>query len=184
MNDPLAPLMPRIAKGDRDAFSELYRETQTSVFRFVNSRLNDPFGAADILHDTYLDVWKAAGKFEGRSKVTTWIIGIAHRKVIDAFRKSSKTTLTDETPDMADDAPSPEACLTATEEAGHVQHCLKTLSDEHRAAINLAFYEDMTYVEIAEVTGIPEGTIKTRVFHAKKLLMRCLSGLVQRGATS
>ena len=184
MSDPLAPLIPRIAAGDRTAFAELYRATETSVFKFIRSRLNDPFGAADILHDTYMDVWKAAGRFEGRSKVTTWIMGIAHRKVIDAYRRGGRTVLTDETPEMEDDAPSPEACLASAEEAEHVRHCLGKLKDEHRTAISLAFYEDMTYGEIAEVTGAPEGTIKTRVFHAKKLLMHCLSALVQRGATA
>ena len=57
-----------------------------------------------------------------------------------------------------------------------MRHCLGTLKDEHRSAISFAFYDDMTYGEIAEATGVPEGTVKTRVFHAKKLLLRCLEG--------
>ncbi len=61
-----------------------------------------------------------------------------------------------------------------------MRYCLGTLKDDHRTAISLAFYEDMTYAEIAEVAGVPEGTIKTRVFHAKKLLMRCLPGRIER----
>lgn len=184
MADPLLPLIRRIGDGDKDALAELYTATERQVFRFILSRLNDSFAASDVLHETYMDVWKAASRFEGRAKVTTWIFGIAHRKVIDVYRKGARTHLTDETPDMADDAPAGEACLAAAEEAVHVKHCLGQLSDEHRTAMTLAFYEDMAYGEIAAATGVPEGTIKTRIFHAKKLMLRCLSALVQRGATA
>ena len=61
-----------------------------------------------------------------------------------------------------------------------MRHCLGTLSADHRMAIELAFYEDMTYSQIAEAAGAPEGTIKTRIYHAKKLLLHCLSGRIGR----
>ena len=173
-------MMTAIAGGDKQALASLYRVLETPVFRFIRSRLNDHFEAGDILHDVFIEVWRSAGRFEGRSKVQTWIFGIAYRKVIDAHRRRGRVDVTDEFPDAADDGPDPEACLASAEEAEHVRHCLGTLKDDHRAAIAMAFYEDMTYGEIAEVAGVPEGTIKTRVFHAKKLLMRCLEQLVGR----
>jgi len=151
------------------------------LFRFIQSRLNDPFESSDILHDVFMEVWKSAGRFEGRSKVQTWIFGIAYRKVIDLHRKRGRQVLTDEVPESIDEDADTEACLASGQEAEHVRHCLETLKEDHRSAISLAFYEDMTYGEIAEVAGVPEGTIKTRIFHAKKLLLRCLSGLVERG---
>lgn len=174
--DPHAELIPRIAGGDKDALAALYRALEKPVFRFIRSRLNDPFESADILHDVFMDVWRSAGRFEGRSKVQTWIMGIAYRKVIDLHRKRGRVDVTDDMPDTVDDAADTEACVAAGEEAEHVRHCLGTLKDEHRSAIALAFYDDMTYGEIAEATGVPEGTVKTRVFHAKKLLLRCLEG--------
>ncbi len=177
-------LIARIAQGDRTAMAELYRAHEASVFRFILSKLNDPHEAADILHDVFIDVWRAAGRFEGRSKVQTWIFSMAWRKVVDRMRKSGRMALTDEPPDTADDAPDGEACLAAGQEAEHVRHCLGTLKEDHRMAITLAFWEDMSYGQIAEVADVPEGTIKTRVFHAKKLLLRCLSALVDRRAAT
>lgn len=174
-------LIEQIAQGDKQALAALYRALERPVYKFIVSRLNDPHEANDILHEVFMDVWRSAGRFEGRSKVQTWIFGIAYRKSIDVMRKRGRMDLTDETPDMADDSPDQETCLAAGQEAAHVRHCLETLEDDHRSAITLAFYQDMTYGEIAEVAGVPEGTIKTRIFHAKKLLMRCLSGRVERG---
>ncbi|MBF9036437.1 sigma-70 family RNA polymerase sigma factor [Rhodobacterales bacterium HKCCE2091] len=173
-------LMSAIAGGDKQALAALYRALEKPVFRFIRSRLNDPFEAGDILHDVFMEVWRSAGRFEGRSKVQTWIFGIAYRKVIDAHRRRGRMDVTDEFPDTPDDSPDAVACLASAEEAEHVRHCLGKLKDDHRAAISMAFYDDMTYAEIAEVAGVPEGTVKTRVFHAKKLLMHCLEGLMGR----
>jgi len=180
--DPNAQLLARMAQGDKQALAELYRTLEKPVFRFILSRLNDPFESSDLLHDVFMEVWRSADRFEGRSKVQTWIFGIAYRKVIDVHRKRGRMTVTDDIPEVIDDSANAEACLASGQEAEHVRHCLGTLKDDHRSAISLAFYEDMTYGEIAEVAGVPEGTIKTRIFHAKKLLLRCLTGLVQRGA--
>lgn len=125
-----------------------------------------------------MEVWRTAGKFEGRSTVKTWLFGIAYRKTIDRFRKMKRVVLTDEMPDLADDNASQVDILSAGEESNHIRFCIDELSLEHRQAIELAFYEDMTYREIAEVAKSAEGTIKTRIFHAKQLLKRCLSGRI------
>lgn len=183
-SDPLAALLPRIAAGDKHALSGLYRALEKPVYKFIRSRLNDPFESSDILHDVFMEVWRSAGRFEGRSKVQTWVFGIAYRKVIDHFRKQGRQVVTDDIPETVDDTVDTEASLAAGQEAAHLRHCLDTLKDEHRSAISLAFYEDMTYGEIAEITGVPEGTVKTRIFHAKKLLLHCLSGLIERKVTA
>ena len=127
--------MSAIAGGDKHALAALYRALETPVFRFIRSRLNDPFEAGDILHDVFMEVWRSAGRFEGRSKVQTWIFGIAYRKVIDAHRRRGRVDVTDEFEDQIDDSPDAETCLVASQEADHVRHCLGTLKDEHRATI-------------------------------------------------
>ena len=174
--DPHRPLLARISEGDKTALAALYQALERPVFRFIQSRLNDPFESADLLHDVFLEVWRSAGRFEGRSKVQTWIFGIAYRKVIDLHRKRGRQDLTDEIAESVDEDVDTELCVAATEEAAHLSHCLEALKPDHRDAITLAFYKDMTYGEIAEVVSAPEGTIKTRIHHAKKLLLTCLQG--------
>lgn len=169
-------LVRQIGRGDRQALGALYRAYERPVYKFILSRLNDPHEAADILHDVFMDIWRVAASFEGRSQVRTWIFGIAYRKVIDAHRKRGRVTLTDEVPETGEVAEAAETTYAATQEAEHLAHCMGTLSDDHRAAISLAFYEDMTCAEIAQVAGVPEGTIKSRLHHARKLLLHCLSG--------
>jgi RNA polymerase sigma factor (sigma-70 family) len=172
-------LIARIAQQDRTALAALYRDLEKPLYRFIQSRLNDPFESSDILHDVFIEVWRSASRFEGRSKVQTWIFGIAYRKVIDRHRKAGRTDFTNEPPELEDDTANPEERLAAGQEAEHVRFCISTLSDEHRGAIGLAFWQDLSYREIAEILETAEGTIKTRIFHAKKLLLRCLSGRLQ-----
>lgn len=183
IDSTLADLLQRTARGDRSAFTQLYQALERPVFRFILSKLNDPHEAADILNEVFMELWRTAGRFEGRSTVKTWIFGIAYRKTMDHFRKTRRVTVSDDIPEQEDESPDAHACLAAAEEAAHVRHCLDTLSADHRAAIELAFYEDLSYGEIAGITGAPEGTIKTRVFHAKKLLLHCLGRRMQRAAT-
>jgi len=82
--------------------------------------------------------------------------------------------VTDDVPDIADDAPDPEALAVAAGEASRVRACLDGLSPAHKNVIRLAFYEDLNYDEISAIEDVAVGTIKTRIFHAKKLLMRSL----------
>lgn len=171
-------LVQQIASGDKQALAALYRAYEKSVYRFIVSRLNDPHEAADILHDVFMDIWRVAGSFEGRSQVRTWIFGIAYRKVIDLHRKKGRVTVTDEVPETGDLEEAADAGYAAKQEAAHLAYCLGELSDDHRNAVSLAFYEDMTCAQIAEIAGVPEGTIKSRLHHAKKLLLHCLSGRI------
>lgn len=177
-------LIQRIAGGDRQALAALYRAFEKPVYRFIAARLNDPHEAADILHEVFLDIWRVAASFEGRSQVRTWIFGIAYRKVIDAHRRRRRVELTDEVPETGDNADSAEAGFGAAQEAAHLRYCLGRLSDDHRSAISLAFYEDLSCAEIAAIAGVPEGTIKSRLFHARKLLQHCLSGRMGRRAVA
>ncbi|WP_151718673.1 RNA polymerase sigma factor [Gemmobacter serpentinus] len=177
-------LLARVAAGDRQALAALYRVLEQPLYRFVQGKLNDPMQSADIVHDVFLEVWRSAGRFEGRSSVRTWIFGIAYRKVIDVFRANARLHVTDEVPETEDDSPGALECLAVAETRDQVRHCLSTLKMEHRTAIELAFYEDMGYREISEVTGVPEGTVKTRVFHAKKLLQHCLGRFGLQGGAA
>lgn len=182
MSDEPSHLLERIAQGDQDAFADFYRLFELPVYRFVLSKLNRPADASDVVHDVFMEVWRSAGRFEGRSKVRTWVFGIAYRKAIDVLRKAGRVAGSDELPEQVDEGADAEACIAAAQEADHVRYCLDQLKADQREAVALAFYEDMPYAEIAEIAGVPEGTIKSRVYHAKQALLRCLSGRLGKGA--
>lgn len=173
--DDFDSLVAAIARHDRSAFERFYLEMERPLFRFVQLKLNDPFRSADIVHEVFLEVWRGAAKFQNRSSVKTWVFAIAYRKIVDVLRQQGRLTFEEEVPEQIDDRPDAEACLLAAQQSQAIRLCLDKLKAEHRLAIELTFYEDMSYRDISSVTGVPEGTVKSRVFHAKQLLMRCLS---------
>lgn len=169
-------LVMRIGQGDRRAMKELYERHQAGLFRFVRSRLGDAYEAADVMQETFLEVWKSATRFQGKSSVKTWLYGIARNKAVDRVRRAQRTSLRDTVDEtVEDDSPSAQAVMEAASDAARVKACLEKLPEVQRNAVRLTFYEDLSYPEASEVEGVPVGTIKTRIFHAKKLLMRCLT---------
>jgi len=108
--------------------------------------------------------------------VTTWVFGIAHHKAIDRIRRSGKHRL--ETLESTVEEKSDydlDDILTQKQLGTHIQQCMDKLSSDHRQTVHLAFFEDLSYREIGEIVGSPEGTIKARMFHAKQALKRCLA---------
>lgn len=182
MADQYRALIDRIAQGDREALAALYRGLERSVYRFILSKMNDPHEAADILQDVFIEIWRSAERFEGRSAVRTWVFGIAYRKAIDAIRRKGRVDLTDTPPETTDDGPDMATCIAASQEAEHLRACLDTLSEGHRSVVALTFYDDMSAPEITKITGVAEGTVRSRLHHAKRLLMRCLEGRIGRAA--
>ncbi|HIC81453.1 MAG TPA: sigma-70 family RNA polymerase sigma factor, partial [Kiloniellaceae bacterium] len=75
-----------MANGDQTALDDFYRQYEGRVYRFIRSKLNDSFDAADVLNEVMFEVWRSAGRYEGRSAVSTWVLGIAHHKAIDRIR--------------------------------------------------------------------------------------------------
>ncbi len=177
-------LLRRVAQQDHEAFAEIYRAYEGRVFRFIQKKLNDPFEAADVLHNVFLDVWRTAANFGEKSRVSTWLLGIAFNKTMDRLRKKSPVTDLDdgEGREVASDDPSALDLIEVAEEAAEVRHCLDKLSAEQRTVVELAFYQELSYADIAQVIGRPEGTVKTRVFHAKQSLKRCLARRLRRSA--
>lgn len=174
----LSELLEAVACGERRALVEVYEMVETSVRAFALSRLGDADAAADVLQDVMLAVWRQASTFRGGSRPRTWILGIAHHKITDRLRHKGRWRM--ETPDpQASDpaAPTPLESAQGEERRDTVRRALRELSEPHQAIIHLAFYEDLAYSEIATLLEIAEGTVKTRVFHAKKILARRLERL-------
>jgi RNA polymerase sigma-70 factor (ECF subfamily) len=163
------------ARGDKAAMKALYERHSDALYRFLRARLGDPFEAADVMQETFLEIWRAAARFEGRSAPRTWMFGIARNKAIDRMRRGAREVTSEPDDSAPDDAPNPEAVVAAASDAARVRECMGRLSDTHRSAIHLAFWRELPYGEIAEIEGVPVGTVKTRILHAKRLLMHCLA---------
>lgn len=174
-DDRVITVLARVAAGDMAAMREIYMEHADAVQRFVRTRLRDEFEVADIVHETMLSVWRGAAGFEQRATVRSWILSLARNKVIDHLRKQARVSLTEPDETTPAEDPDAEAVIAAAQDARRVRACVEKLSDRQRAVVHLAFFEDLSYPEIAAIENSPEGTVKTRIFHAKKLLMRCLS---------
>ncbi len=172
----LATLLASVANGSEDALADLYRQVESPIYSFALARLDDPQRAADVLNEVMLEVWRRAASFQGRSRTLTWILGITHHKIVDSRRRRERLRPgpppDERTPDTA--SPSPFKQAQQRERSAAVRRGLDRLSDGHRQVVHLAFFEDLSYAEIARVLDIPEGTVKTRVFHAKKVLLRHL----------
>lgn len=152
----------------------LYERHYDALLSFIRVRSGDEALAADVVQDAMLDVWRTAARYKPTASVKTWLFTIARNKMVDRMRASHRLHFTDDVPETVDNAPNPEAVVAASEDASRVKACLEKLKEAQRSIIQLAFFEGLTYGEIAEIEGIPAGTVKTRIFHAKQLLIRCL----------
>ncbi len=174
--DPDRALLVEIARGSQPAMEQFYRRYGARIYRFALARLNDPLAADDIVNDVMLKVWTDAGRFRADAQVSTWVLGIAYHRAMDLLRvkyRQSGEPLDEQLQDSGE--PELSTVLVAAEDAQRVQRALQRLSDVHRTVLHLAFFEDLGYDRIAEILGVPEGTVKSRVFHAKQVLKRHLS---------
>lgn len=163
-----------VAAGDRSALRHLYERYHPLLLRFVAASLNDPAEAADVVHETFLTVWRQADRFEGRASVKTWIFSIGRNKAVDRLRGARRRQPLPEGPDPADPDADVAGLVEAASDARRVRECIEKLSAPHRRAIQLAFWDELDYGEISQIEQAAEGTVKTRIFHAKRLLRHCL----------
>lgn len=176
-------LIGRIASGDRLAMQVLFARHHVRVYRFVLRLVSDPTLAEDLISEVFLDVWRQAGRFEARSAVSTWLLAIARFKALSALRKKPNEELDEETAaGIEDTSDTPEVALQKKDKGEILRECLKSLSAEHREVIDLVYYHEKSVEEVSEIIGIPEATVKTRMFYARKRLSELLKAAgVDRG---
>jgi RNA polymerase sigma-70 factor (ECF subfamily) len=168
-------LIVRIAGGDRLAMQVLFARHHVRVYRFVLRLVRNEATAEDLISDVFLDVWRQAGKFEGRSAVSTWMLSIARFKALSALRRKPEQELDEETAEQIEDrADNPEVALAKKDKAAVLRRALSKLSAEHREIVDLVYYHEKSVEEVAGIVGIPEATVKTRMFYARKKLSEIL----------
>jgi RNA polymerase sigma-70 factor (ECF subfamily) len=163
-------LIERVAAGDKLAMQALFARHRTSIYRWL-LRVSNETLAEDLLSEVFLDVWRQAGRFEGRSSVSTWLISIARFKALSARRRRTEAELDEKIETtVADPANDPEAALQEKNRGDLLRRALTRLSPEHREIIDLVYYHDKSVDECAHILGIPAATVKTRMFYARKKL--------------
>jgi RNA polymerase sigma-70 factor (ECF subfamily) len=164
-------LIGRIANGDRLAMQVLFARHHVRVYRFILRLVRNDATAEDLVSEVFLDVWRQAGKFEGRSAASTWMLSIARFKALSVLRRKGEQELDDATAEaIVDDADDPQASLQKKETGDVLRQAISTLSAEHREIIDLVYYHEKSVEEVAQIVGIPEATVKTRMFYARKKL--------------
>jgi RNA polymerase sigma-70 factor (ECF subfamily) len=172
-------LMERIRTGDIDAFEQLYRRYHDRLALFLWRRIQRRQLVEEVLNDTLMVVWRHADAFKGHSKLSTWIFGIAYRKSMKALRSHQDPIEDDAARDRASLEPTPEDGYGSERRRMLLMQALSELSPEHRAVVEFTYFHEIGYQEIAEIISCPVGTVKTRMFHARRQLRRLLAGEIE-----
>lgn len=162
-------LLKQVAHGDDEAFRHLFDRFADRVCRYAYTVLRNRHLAEEVAQETMIAVWNGAAKYAGRSRVSTWIFGIARNQAYSLIRKEART---EQVPPPALIEPDPAPQIVQRE---HVMKALDRLPHDQREVVFLTFYEGLSYKEIAAIQGIPEGTVKSRMFHAKRKLVGALT---------
>jgi RNA polymerase sigma-70 factor (ECF subfamily) len=176
-------LISRIARGDRLAMQVLFARHHVRIYRFVLRLLRDEMAAEDVISEVFLDVWRQASRFEGRSAVSTWLIAIARFKALSSLRKRREEGLDEETMEAIEEpSDNPALAIEKLDKGVKLRQCLGALTREHREVIDLVYYHEKSVEEVAQIIGIPENTVKTRMFYARKKLGElCRMAGIDRG---
>jgi len=169
-------LLKAIASGDAKALERLYARAETRVFRFLLRMVKSQAIAEELLNEVFLSVWQNAQRYEGRSEPMTWMLSIAHNKAISVLRKRTEVLgIAEEAGrNLEADEDAPDVAAQKQDKSAKIKACIAELSADHRAILDLVYYQDQSVTEAAEVLGIPEATVKTRMFYARKKLSELL----------
>ena len=174
-----AELVRRIARADRAAFDELYRRTSPWLAVRLRRRCSDDDIVAEVMQDTYLAVWRAAGAFAGASVdgcATGWLWTIAARRLVDAFRRRARDArMLPPAAAVATVAPAAEDEALYAVMDDEVGTALRRLAPELRQVLTAMALDGLTVRETAVLLGVPEGTVKTRARRARNLMREALS---------
>ena len=163
-NDPDAPLLAAIGEGDRDAARELMQRRLPRLLAIAQRLLSDPVEAEDVAQETFIRVWKAAGRWRsGEAKVETWM-------------SRRREVLTDTVPDRADGTPGADTILTMGEAARTIKDAVAQLPDRQRLALELCHFQDATNIDAAAAMEISVDALESLLARGRRKLREILTG--------
>jgi RNA polymerase sigma factor (sigma-70 family) len=171
-------LLHRIASRDRGAFEAFYSLYYRRLFSYLFKITRRAEMVEEVVNDVMLVVWTKAHTFDGRSRPSTWVFGIAYHKAMKALaqRRPAEQQAGDADNDMPEmvDADEPESLLARRQLATTLGRALLELSAEQRSVVELTYFVGLSYLEISQVMACPVNTVKTRMFHARRRLRELL----------
>jgi RNA polymerase sigma-70 factor (ECF subfamily) len=171
---PDAELLQRIRRGDEGAMAELYDRFSAVVFSAALRVLGEASQAEDVLQEVFLQLWRNPSAFDSnRGSLAAWLAVIARHRAIDHLRRRRPETDVEDVVLAVD--PELDGQAARAEAIGRIRAVMETMSDEQRSALEMAFFEGLTHTEIADKTGEPLGTIKTRIRSALIAIRKALA---------
>lgn len=172
-------LIEGVIRRDLKAFEDLYRTYHPRLTRFLMNILRRPQTVEEVLNDTLMVVWKRPEGFNGTSKVSTWIFGIAYHTALKARSRHDEPQEDLNANARVSKDLGPERRLGQRQVQVLLLEAMDRLSADHRAVVDLTYFHDVGYREIAEILDCPVGTVKTRMHHARRHLKEILAGQLE-----
>jgi RNA polymerase sigma-70 factor (ECF subfamily) len=179
--DDDARLVARIGERDLRAFEQLYRSYHPRLSRFLMNFLRRPQLVEEAVNDTLMVVWKKPEGYNGASKVSTWIFAIAYRTALKARTRYDEPVEDHEAETRPSLEIDPEAAMGARQTQAVLLEAMGRLTPEHRAVVDLTYFHEAGYREIAEILDCPVGTVKSRMLHARRNLKTLLAERLGEG---
>jgi RNA polymerase sigma-70 factor, ECF subfamily len=166
-DDTLERLLAQVARGDEQAFAELYQRVAAAVFGLVSKVVRNPAQSEEVTQEVFVELWRTAPRFDpARGTARSWIMTCAHRRAVDRVRSAESAARRDDLAGRRDQGRPYDEVIEQVEsslEREHVRRGLKALTALQREAVVLAYYGGHSHREIAELLGVPQGTVKTRL---------------------
>lgn len=169
-------LIARVGERDLSAFDDLYHLYRPRLVRFLSTMLQRPELVEEVLDDTMIVLWQRAGDFRAASKLSTWVFGIAYRKALRARARWPEPPGDAELEEAESPEPPPDCHVTQSKIQTALLSAMQSLSADHRAVVDLTYFHELGYREIAEIMDCPVNTVKTRMLHARRRLRQKLGG--------
>jgi len=169
-------LLERVRARDLRAFESLYRRYHPRLSRFLTNLMRRPHLVEEVLNDTMFVVWNRPESYNGASRLSTWIFAIGYRKALKALRRYDDPLEDLQAESRASGEPGPELQLGRRQSQEALLGAMGELSPDHRAVVDLTYFHEMGYREIAEIMECPVDTVKTRMFYARRHLKRVMAG--------
>lgn len=165
--------IPKVLQGDLKAFDRLVKQYEKLIFHVVYRIVNDTEDAEDICQEVFIKIYKSLESFNFQSKLSTWIARIAYLTGINHLKKNRRRSITrglDELETYHFTDKNPENLLVEKDVARYVNHLISLMPEHYRTVLTLYHLNEFSYQEIENITGTPEGTVKSHLFRARKLL--------------